>query len=261
MSIKKEGACNMKLSYEDIERIAENELIAFTGGLVKSEKLIKAINIEDFAVNHLGLRIVHTRLSDKGDIIGLTTYVDTNIELRRYNRADKIHVLKATVILDESLRASQAWQHDDMGHIRFTVAHECGHQIIYRMIPESKRASLDLKYSARTLSPRQMKSLEDWSEWQANALASAILMPKRYIALMLNKRRLTYYGKRLNRPDRHIFYTMCRRFGVSATALRIRLEQLGYLQFLSSLEYSDPTDIVCSYDFDRILSTEESNLA
>ena len=251
----------MKLSYNDIERIAEDELTKFFGELTKSEKQIKAINIDDFAAHYLGLRVAHTRLSDNGDIIGLTTYVDTNIELRRYNRIDKVHVLKDTVILDESLRASQAWQHDDLAHIRFTLAHECGHQIVYRMIPESKRAKLNLKYSARTLSPRQMKSLDDWSEWQANALASAILMPKKYIALMLNKRRLTYYGKRLNRPDRHIFFSMCRKFGVSETALKIRLKKLGYSQFLSSLEYSDPMDIICNDDFDRILSKGESYYA
>ena len=251
----------MKLSYSDIEKIAETELSAFLGGLVKSEKEIKPIPIIKFAYHYLGLRLVHTRLSDDGQILGLTTYIDTDIKLRRYGKSETIKILKNTVLLDESLKDTQLWQTDELGRCRFTIAHECAHHIIYRMIPEEKREIINKKYSTRIVSPKEMKTIEDWSEWQANALGSALLMPKKYIALMLNKRRLTYYGKRLNRPDQHIFFTMCRKLSVSETMLRYRLEKLGYLQFLSSIDYSDPTDIICSNDIDRILSKEESNYA
>ena len=251
----------MKLSYNDIEKIAETELTAFLGGLVKSEKEVKPTPIIKFANHHLGLRLVHTRLSDDGQILGLTTYIDTDIKLRRYGKSETIKILKNTILLDESLKDTQLWQTDELGRCRFTIAHECAHHIIYRMIPEEKREIINKKYSTRIVSPKEMKTIEDWSEWQANALGSALLMPKKYIALMLNKRRLTYYGKRLNRPDQHIFFTMCRKLSVSETMLRYRLEKLGYLQFLSSIDYSDPTDIICSNDFDRILSKEESNYA
>ena len=251
----------MKLRYNDIEKIAETELSTFLGGLVKSEKEIKQIPIIKFANHHLGLRLVHTRLSDDGQILGLTTYIDTDIKLRRYGKPETIHILKDTVLLDESLKDTQLWQHGDLGRCRFTIAHECAHHIIYRMIPEEKKEIINKQYSARIVSPKEMKTFEDWSEWQANALGSALLMPKKYIALMLNKRRLTYYGRRLNRPDQHIFFSMCSRLSVSETMLRYRLEKLGYLQFLSSIDYSDPIDIICSNDFDRILSTEESNYA
>lgn len=251
----------MKLSYSDIEQIAENELTAFMGELVKSEKLVRAIPIENFAAYHLGLRVVHTRLSDNGQILGLTTYVDTNIELRRYRRVDKVRVLKDTVLLDESFRPAQAWQNRNFEGSRFTLAHECGHQIIYRMMPEDKREKLNMKYSARAFTPRQMKSLEDWSEWQASALASALLMPRKYIALMLNSRRLKFYGKRLNRPDKHIFDSMRMRFGVSESALKIRLAKLGYLQFLTSIEHSDPLDIIYSDEYEKLLTIEDAHYA
>jgi Zn-dependent peptidase ImmA (M78 family) len=251
----------MKLSYNDIEKIAEAELTAFLGGLVKSEKEIKSIPIIKFANHHLGLRLVHTRLSDDGQTLGLTTYTDTDIKLRRYGKFETIHIHKNTILLDESLKDTQLWQNDELGRCRFTIAHECAHHIIYRMIPEEEREKINKQYAARTISSKEMKTLEDWSEWQANALGSALLMPKKYIKLMLNNRRLKFYGKRLNRPDQHIFFTMCRKLSVSETMLRYRLEKLGYLQFLSSIDYSDPSDIICEDDFHRLLSTEESNYA
>jgi len=239
----------MKLSYNDIERIAETELISFTGGLVRSAWAIKPIPIEEFAVNHLGLRIVYTRLSNNGESLGITTYADTDIELNRYCKKEKIHVLKDTILLDECLRVSQEWQHSERGRKRFTIAHECAHQIVYRMESSGRQSELELKYSARTFSLREMKILDSWSEWQANALAAALLMPKKYISLLLRGRRITYYGKRLNHPDKFIFDDMCYKFGVSQTALTLRLKQLGYINFLTALDYYDPTDILCEADY------------
>ena len=241
-------ADDMVLSRNDIEKIAEAELVSFTGGLVRGERSIRALPVEDFAMHHLGLRLIYTRLSNDGQTLGVTTYADTDISLNRYCRIDTIHVLKDTVLLDECMKDSQDWQHGEVGRRRFTVAHECAHQILYRREPENRRTELQQQYSARAFSLREMKSLDSWGEWQANAVAAALLMPKKYIALMLNGRRITYYGKRLNNPDRFIFDSMCYRFGVSKTAMKLRLRELGYLQFLSALDYYDPLDIICDDD-------------
>ena len=47
------------------------------------------------------------------------------------------------------------------------------------------------KYSARTAySLRELKTREDWNEWQANVLGAAILMPQREIDLAV-----AYYAK------------------------------------------------------------------
>ena len=239
----------MKLSYDDIDRIAENELIRFTGGLVRQERSIKPTAIENLAMHYLGLRIIYTRLSNDGQTLGITTYADTDIKLNRYCRAETIHVLKDTILLDECLKESQDWQHSELGRRRFTIAHECAHQILYRMESENRQTELEQQYSARTFSLREMKTLDSWSEWQANAMAAALLMPKKYIALMLNDRRINFYGRRLNRPDRFIFDSMCYRFKVSKTAMKLRLRQLGYAKFLTELEYYDPLDIFNDNDF------------
>ena len=94
-----------------------------------------------------------------------------------------------------------------------------------------------------------IKSLYDWNEWQANALAAAIIMPKKYIELLLRNRRLTLYGKRLNRPDRLLLANICDRLKVSRTAMTLRLKQLGYATVLPADAYYDPTDIECDNDY------------
>jgi ribosomal 50S subunit-associated protein YjgA (DUF615 family) len=233
----------MRLNRKAIEEIAEKELLKYLGKFVRSERAIRAIDIESFATDYLGLRLIYTRLSNHGEHLGVTTYTDTDIILERYLRTETIRVLKDTILLDESLMESQSWQHDNTGRMRFTVAHECSHQILYRMESEIKRTEHLAKYSNRIITLNEMNKIVDWSEWQANALAAAILMPQRYIEMMLNSRHLTYYGRKLNKTDRIIFDGMCHRLKVSQSAMYHRLKQLGHLQFLSSLEYQDPFDI------------------
>jgi Zn-dependent peptidase ImmA (M78 family) len=113
------------------------------------------------------------------------------------------------------------------------------------MMPEEQRRAMDARYSARTYSLRELKEFEDWFEWQANALAAALLMPRRYVEMLLGDRRLTLYGKRLNIPDKLLRDNMSNRLGVSKTAMTLRLRQLGYAVVLPTDAYFDPTDIEC----------------
>ena len=57
------------------------------------------------------------------------------------------------------------------GKRRFTLAHECAHQILFQMETDKIREACRRKYSARTAySLRALKTREDWNEWQANVL-------------------------------------------------------------------------------------------
>lgn len=73
------------------------------------------------------------------------------------------------------------------GKRRFTLAHECAHQILFQLeTDEQKEACRKLYAERRAYSLRDLKSNEDWNEWQANALGAAILMPQQEIDLHLN---------------------------------------------------------------------------
>ena len=241
----------MKLSYADIEHHAEVALNGFMGALTNHQKWIKPIPIEYFTTRFLGLRLEYIRLSDDGNTLGMTTYSDTRIKLRRYLRSEIINVPKNTVLIDERLMEPQQLFEPDkeIGHRRFTIAHECAHQMLYRMESKNRRGEMDCRYSTRTYSLRELKSLDDWCEWQANVLAAALIIPKKYVDLLLGNRRLTLYGKRLNRPDRLLLCNICNKLKVSHTAMSLRLQQLGYMSILPLDAFYDPTDVECDNDY------------
>ena len=236
----------MKLSQNDIENCAITALNSFMSAIPNKVEWVKPILIDNFAIYTLGLSLDYTRLCDDGKMLGITTYCDTKIELYRYLRKETISVPKNMLLINESLKPPSllGGQPDsERTRRRFTIAHECAHQILYRMIPDEKRREYDLRYSARVISIQEYKNMEDWLEWQSNILAAALLMPKKYIELLLGNRRVTIYGKRLNRPDGLLVANMSNRLAVSRTALLLRLRQLEYAKALPAEAYFDPTDI------------------
>ena len=236
----------MKLSYKEIEDCAVTALNEFMSAITNQVKWVKPIAIENFATHSLGLCLEYTRLSDYGKMLGITTYCDTKIELSRYLKKETIKVPKDMLLIDDSLKPPSLLGGQPDGQRerrRFTIAHECAHQILYRMMPVEQRRECDMRYSARVISIQEYKSMEDWLEWQSNVLAAALLMPKKYIELLLGNRHVTTYGQRMNRPDRLLIANVSNRLQVSKTALTLRLRQLGYLKVLPSDAYYDPTDI------------------
>ena len=91
------------------------------------------------------------------------------------------------VILDESFIRSGNVQRL-CAKRRFTLAHECAHQILFQLESEEVKASCEMKYSARTAyTPRELKTREDWNEWQANVLGAAILLPQKEVDLAMRR--------------------------------------------------------------------------
>ncbi|MCL2821566.1 MAG: ImmA/IrrE family metallo-endopeptidase [Oscillospiraceae bacterium] len=246
----------MKLSYNDIENIAKAELYKFMSPAI-DVKGIRPIIIGTFASSYLRLQVKYTRLSDYGKVLGLTTYADTDIILNRYCNKDKIFVPAKTILIDESLSPPGIWNIYDKAskQRQFTIAHECAHQILYRRMPEDERKAFDKKYSKRTMTIQELTTVEDWLEWQANALAAALIMPKKYIELLLGNRQLFRFGNRMNKTDNLLFRNIGNRLGVSQLALTLRLKQLGYLHILPASEYFCASDIEC--DDDLYLAEQE----
>ena len=240
----------MILSYEDIERIAIAELYRFMSPAI-DVKGIRPVLIGTFASSYLRLQIKYTRLSDFERVFGITTYADTNLTLNRYCRKEEIFVPAKTILIDESLSPPNSQsRYDALSKQRqFTIAHECAHQILYRMMPEDERKTFDEKYSKRTMSLQEFNTVEDWREWQANALAAALIMPKKYIELMVGNRQLYLFGRRMNKADNLLFRNIGNRLQVSSYALTLRLKQLGYLHVLSASDYFCASDIECDDDY------------
>lgn len=234
------------LSEDEIEKEAELLLAEYTettGAPIKLPVPINEITFYhlalrlDFADLHATLRI--PMLSDQPDILG-AIWVDAE-----------------AILIDRSLdpKSNPAMA----GRYRFSVAHEIGHWRLHRsyVAKDASQASLFDGSAEPTVICRSSQAKEP-IEWQADFFSSCLLMPRgrvhnewerclgRTRPLLLSD--LQPNGRVMMRAQTKIFEQgrsetgavddalfediakpIARRFGVSAPAMRIRLEKLGLL--------------------------------
>ena len=106
--------------------------------------------IDQFAKNYLGLRVSFARLSPDGSICGVTAYADTEYKITELGITRTLALKRNQVILDESFILSGNVQRL-CAKRRFTLAHECAHQILFQLESEEVKASCEMRYSARTV--------------------------------------------------------------------------------------------------------------
>ena len=242
----------MILSHIQIEEIAAavtkdfNEF--FFGGRAAFEThYAQATPIDQLAGDYLGLRVSFARLSDDGSICGLTAYTDTEYAATCQG-VTRLIPLKANEVLLDSSFMEPGQVRSRCGKRRFTLAHECAHQLLFQMESDEARRACEEAYSPRTAySLRDLKTREDWNEWQANALGAALLMPQREIDRAMDYlargRRLINYGGWFNYGDRAVLSQLCQTLGVSKSAAVIRLRQMCHLEDRPYEEYADPLEV------------------
>ena len=217
----------MILSYTQIEEIAAavtkdfNEFF-FGERAAPETHYAQATPIDQLAGDYLGLRVSFARLSDDGSICGLTAYTDTEYAATCQG-VTRLIPLKANEVLLDSSFMEPGQVRARCGKRRFTLAHECAHQILFQMESDEARQTRRKTYSPRTAySLRDLKTREDWNEWQANALGAALLMPQREIDRAMDYlargRRLINYGGWFNYGDRAVLSQLCQTLGVSKSA-------------------------------------------
>ena len=208
---------------------------------------VRATPIDQFAREYLGLSVRFARLSADGCICGLTSYADAEYIIEEMGVVRTIELKQNQILLDSSfLEAGKVKKL--CGKRRFTLAHECAHQILFQMESEESQQKCRGFYSdRRSYSLRDLKSREDWNEWQANALGAALLMPqaeiKRAMWLFAQCRTLISYEGRFSYADKLALSLLCQALGVSKSAAVIRLRQLGYLEERPYAEFVDPLEV------------------
>ena len=231
----------MILSQKNIEEIAAAVTKDFNVFYFEeSRRMARGTPIDQFAREYLGMAVSFARLSSDGSICGLTAYADTEYITEEMGEKRAIPLRKNQILLDVSfIQPGQV--HKLCGKRRFTLAHECAHQILFQM--ES-----DKKYSAWTAySLRDLKTREDWNEWQANVLGAAILMPQKEIDLAMwyfaaGRKFINYEGVFAYR-DKVSLMMLCKQLAVSKSSAVIRLRQLGYIEDRPYREYIDPLEV------------------
>ena len=252
MVCRSEGEATMILSYIQLEEIAAAVVKDFNhfffGDKHDQNRYVpQATPIDSLAKEYLGLTVRFIHLSADGNLCGLTSYVDTEYVIEEMGVQRTILLKRNQVLLDDSfVRPGQVYKL--CGKRRFTLAHECAHQILFQMESEEGKRICERKYSARTAySLRDLKTREDWNEWQANALGAAILMPpaeiERAMWMFAQCRELVNYEGRFSYPDKLALKLLCDSLGVSKAAAIIRLRQLGYMEDRPYAEFIDPLEV------------------
>lgn len=176
----------------------------------------------------LGLRVDYRHLSRGGTVLGLTACSQIGVEVLDASGNRLIYPLDGRTILIETALRDDSGQR---GRYHFTLAHETAHQILDRLYPDHTGAAARVHYSIKDGHPASPAM--DWTEWQANMLASVLLMPAE---LVMNTLHCFDLGGGIRILNRVFFPKEYERFcqtadalGVSKQALSIRMKQLDML--------------------------------
>ena len=217
------------LSRSDIEHIAGRITADYTRLPQFDGQGTDRIDPYTLAHDLLGLSIDHYRLSKNGAILGLTANSEVGVEVYGDNGEPCIYYLDGKTLLVEKELVSDPAQR---GRYNFTVLHEVAHQILDRMAPQEQGGCRCRVMYYRGIV--QQHPSQDWGEWQADNMASALLLPAFAVNAALSKFGLEGGFDILNRIYRpkeyQRFCDMAEYLGASKQALAIRLRRLGLLK-------------------------------
>lgn len=183
------------LTGRDIDEIAEQYAVDYTPDILK---VPQPFDIEGFLEQYLDLTLDFHRLSHDGRYPGATIFNVTDrviVFIPQRNEADYIHADPGTVIIDESLLATNQ-EH----RYRFTVGHECGHWVFHRAHygydpDQLSLFDMDSPYiQCREINHNYLNrdhrkwDATRWMEWQADSFAAGILMPVTSIRQLFDTR-------------------------------------------------------------------------
>lgn len=220
------------LSRDDIEKIAirvEKAYLALPG--LHYEDTLR-VNLDRLCTDLLGLTVEHQRLSLDGSILGLTSYSEYGIEVFGQAGEPSYYFMDGkTILIDSALRE----QKEMIGRHNFTVAHEASHQILRMLYPQEYKNTSCRQPIHYLKTVREHTMIRDWSEWQADALGSAVLLPADMVTTALEMYDL---GDGIHMLHAWLcpyvyerFCQMAKFLGCSKKALAIRLKYLGLLTY------------------------------
>ena len=217
------------LSRDDIEKIAEHVVQEYKKKYVPERHMCYMVDATELA-EMLGFNIEYVYITRDGSILGQTSSGRVWTTIYDDNMNQLFFELDGTTILVEKrlLESPRI-----AGRKNFTIAHEVAHQIINREYPEmygtQNRIFCDYR---RSVKPKRVE--KDWHEWQADALAAAMLLPldalqdSMFMFGLGDKMKML--SKKYSDTKYEFFCKMADYLQVSRTALSYRMEQLDLLE-------------------------------
>ena len=215
------------LSRADIEAMASEITRQYREAFVPRRHLCYRVDPLSLA-GLLGLSVRFRPLSADGSVLGMTASGELGIYLPDGRGGEALDMLDGTtVLIEEALTRDPRLR----GRLHFTLAHEIGHQLIYRLEPRRFGADCRVLH-CRHGSPHA--PITDWTEWQADALAAALLMPEDALSQAMFcfglGEKMTVLSRKYSANRYESFCRMAEYLEVSRSALSYRMEQLGLLE-------------------------------
>lgn len=178
--------------------------------------------------NRLKLDVLEVNFTNP-NIIGKIYFAECRVK----NKRGEIYSIPANTI--KISKTSKLFGYE--GSKNFTIMHECVHFLLHRKAFElecyfNKNAnSLECR-SNGTGGTVAKETPVDWMEWQANNIASRLLIPKipfiNKVDKMLEQYKITHDKNDCLDYYENLIYTLANFYGVSVETIKIRLIELGY---------------------------------
>ena len=229
MKLKEMWGVDMSyLSREDIEKIADRIVCQYKKTYIPERHMCFMVDATELA-EMLGFKIEYVHITRDGSILGQTSSGRVWTTIYDDNMNQLFFELDgSTILVDKRLLSNPKIT----GRKNFTIAHEVAHQIINREYPQmygqQNRVYCDYR---RSVKPKRVE--KDWHEWQADALAAALLLP--FDALQDSMfmfglgDKLKMLSRKYSDTKYKCFCELADYLRVSRTALSYRMEQLGLL--------------------------------
>ena len=217
------------LSWKDIEQIGNDIIAEYKKRYVPEKRLCYSIDPMQLA-SMLGYQVDFAYLSRKGRVLGLTSVDEVCVTIYDSNMDEMMYYLDGrSILVDERLH----YDPRVAGRRNFSILHEVAHQILDRMYPEDGNAGPRLRCDYRRV-PENKQQSRDWREWQADALATVLLLPEDAIkdAMFMHSlgEKMKVLSKKYSESRYESFCQMAEFLGASRSALSFRMEQLGLLE-------------------------------
>ena len=227
-------------SKDQLEYLADQHTEAFSRYDGKEDPGFSAWK---FAAHYMGKTVRFEWLSSNGFILGLSSFTAGTrvaIYLPEENNFEWQELGPDTILLSKLLEDAFL----NPGRARFTLMHECAHHLLhthYFQKIEAARQKTAVAYSIQYDRDQAMlEGMNAWTdidrmEWQANYLASALLMPEKRVSLVLEKKgyKDTYFeqvmaGYAESTAYNQLINRLAGAFRVSTAVAKIRLDKRGF---------------------------------
>ena len=222
------------LKRTDIEAIGNRVYAAYQKlPKIAEQRMICAVDPDILLTDLLGLRVDYRHLSIDRRIYGATSTRAVRVMLCQEEFQEDFYFLDGKTILIET-----DLQKDSLmaGKCRFTKCHEASHHIYKMLYPQFYGYNDDETDPVLHFSREPEKRtgiITDWEEWQADVLASCLLLPEELVRQGMYQIGLGEKVECLNRiycPDVYAkVNTLAQMLGSSITALANKMQRHGLL--------------------------------